>query len=55
MKRYSVEWRKATRTERGVIVTSYIAFRPGYHYRLVYPVDETVDVYAFEGITVLTE
>lgn len=41
------------RTERRVIVTSDVTFRAGYHHRLVQPVDEAVDVYAFEGITVL--
>jgi hypothetical protein len=44
---------KTTRTERGVIVTSDIALRAGYHYRLVHPVNEAVDVHALEGITVL--
>lgn len=44
---------RTTRTERRVIVTSYVTFCAGYHYRLVHPVDEAVDVYTFEGITVL--
>jgi hypothetical protein len=44
---------RTTRTERRVVVTSDVTFCAGYHYRLVYPVDEAVDVYTFEGITVL--
>ena len=45
--------KKTTRTERGVIFTSDVTFCARYHYRLVHPVDEAVDVYTFEGITVL--
>jgi hypothetical protein len=45
--------KRTTRTERRVIVTSDVTFCAGYHYRLVHPVDEAVDVYTFEGITVL--
>ena len=48
-----MEKKRTTRTERGVVVPADVALRTGYHYRLVHPVDEAVDVYALEGITVL--
>ena len=48
-----MEKKRTTRTERGVVVPADVALRTGYHDRLVHPVDEAVDVYALEGITVL--